>query len=185
MPVEGATQGATNRVAGNGVLLFIQREDPDGQVGDDPIYVAVRGDEHGRVMTYDNPDPVNVSLFLSQVLDDDPTEVNSFDNGVQIGQDIDCSTYRRFALERTVVSAGSPTTIEFFVEFSNDGGTTWAHYKQGLFASLVDSDASVTTQIHEIQTGDVAGDLFRLRVVGVGTTAPNNFTFTALVRFWR
>ncbi len=188
MPVEGATKGATLRPSGNPSLLFVQAEDPNGRLGDEPIYRIMRADEHGRPSIIDHPDPVNVPLFAGQVLDDDPTSVDSQHDGQQAAANpdgIDCSSYRRFSLELEILSAGSPTNIEFFVEFSSDGGNRWAHYAQGLFASLVYSDAAVATLTNEVFTGDVANDLFRLRAVGTGTTAPNNFTFTALVRFWR
>lgn len=184
MPVEGATKGATQRVTGSAGIIFVQAEDPDGLLGDEPIYRALRGDEHGRAMIYDHPDPVNFPLFTAQVLDDDPTSVDSQTDGL-LQEAIDCSTYRNFSLELAVLSAGSPTDVEFFVEFSNNGGTDWSHYAQGLFASLVYSDASVATLVRQIFTGLVVGDMFRLRVVGTGTTGVNTFTFDALIRFWR
>ena len=64
MPVDGATKGGTLRPSGSPALLFIQVEDPEGQLGDEPIYRVLRGDEHGRVMNYDHPDPVNLQLFV-------------------------------------------------------------------------------------------------------------------------
>ena len=184
MPVDGATKGGTLRPSGSPALLFIQVEDPEGQLGDEPIYRVLRGDEHGRVMNYDHPDPVNLQLFTSQRIDDDPTSVDSQADG-DVAEAIDCSTYRHFSLQLAILSTASPTDIEFFAEFSNDGGTTWWHYAQDLFASLVYSDLSVATLRREIFTGTVAGDMFRLRVVGTGTTAVNFFDFSALVRFWR
>lgn len=180
--VEGRTKGATARAAGSPALLFGQREDADGEMTQE--YLIVRVDEHGRVMNYDHPDPVNFRLFTSQRIDDDPTEVNSQDDGL-VASAIDCSTYRTFSLELAILSTASPTDIEFFVEFSSDGGTTWSHHAQGLFASLVYSDLSVATLRNEVFTGLVVNDLFRLRVVGTGTTAVNFFDFSALVRFWR
>ncbi len=184
MPVQGQTKGATQRVTGNTGVPFLQVEDANGELGDDPIYRAMRGDEHGRAMVNDHPDPANVSLFVDQDIDDDPTTVSSDVDGIHAAP-IDCSSYRNFSLELEILSTASPTDIEFFVEFSNNGGTTWRHYAQGLFASLVYSDLSVATLRSEVFTGLVVGDMFRLRVVGTGTTAVNFFTFSSLVRFWR
>lgn len=183
MPVEGTTKGATHRVTGNSVLPFVQVEDADGQLGDEPIHRAMRGDEHGRPSILDHPDPTNVSLFVDQDIDA-TTTVNSQDDG-QVQAAIDCSTYRNFALDLEILSTNSPTDIEFFVEFSNDGGINWRHHAQGLFASLVYSDASVAVLRTEAFTGLVVGDMFRLRVVGTGTDGTDIFTFSALVRFWR
>lgn len=182
MGVEGRTKGATQRVTGSAVLIFAQREDADGNLTEE--YLVVRSDEHGRVMNYDHPDPSNLLLFVAQVLDADPTEVNSQADG-EIAEAIDCSTYRNFSVELEIVSTNSPTDIEFFVEFSNNGGIDWAHHAQGLFASLVYSDLSVATLLRQVFTGLVVGDMFRLRVVATGTDGTDTFTFSALVRFWR
>lgn len=183
MGVDGATKGATQRVTGNVGVPFVQVEDSDGRLGDEPIYRAWRGDEHGRGMIYDHPDPVNVPLFVDQDIDT-TTTVNSQDDGL-VQAAIDCSTYRNFSLELRILSTASPTDIEFFVEFSSDGGANWAHHAQGLFASLVYSDLAVATLRTEVFTGLVVNDMFRLRVVGTGTDGTDLFTFTALVRFWR
>jgi hypothetical protein len=182
MGVKGRTKGATLRVKDTSVLIWGQREDADGNPTEE--YLIFRVDEHGRVMNYDHPDPVNLQLFTAQVLDADPTEVNSQADG-DLAEAIDCSTYRNFSVELTILSANSPTDIEFFVEFSNNGGADWAHHAQGLFASLVYSDLSVATVVRETFTGLVVGDMFRLRVVATGTDGTDTFTFSALVRFWR
>ena len=183
MPVDGATKGGTLRPSGSPALLFIQVEDPDGQLGDEPIYRIMRGDEHGRPSILDHPDPANVALFVDQDINAVTTR-NSQDDG-EVQAAIDCSSYRNFSLELRILSTASPTDIEFFVEFSNDGGTNWHHHAQGLFASLVYSDLSVATLVTEIFTGLVVGDMFRLRIVGTGTDGTDFFTFSALVRFWR
>lgn len=181
MAVIDRTKGATFRVSGDTVLIFGQREDAEGNLTEE--YLAFRVDEHGRVMNYDHPDPANVSLFVDQDINA-TTTVNSQDDG-EVQAAIDCSTYRNFALELEILSTNSPTDIEFFVEFSNDGGINWRHHAQGLFASLVYSDASVAALRTEVFTGLVVGDMFRLRVVGTGTDGTDIFTFSALVRFWR
>ncbi len=181
-PVVEGTDKASFRVSGNAVLVFGQAEDADGNMT--PQKLIFRQDEHGRVMNYDHPDPTNFQLFTGQVLDADPTEVNSQDDG-DLAEAIDCSTYRNFSVELTILSTNAPTDIEFFAEFSNNGGIDWAHHAQGLFASLVYSDAAVATTVREIFTGLVVGDMFRLRAVATGTDGTDTFTFSALVRFWR
>ncbi len=183
MPVQGQTKGATLRVTGNARIPFLQVEDANGELADNPIYRAARGDEHGRAMVNDHPDPANVALFVDQDINAVATRNSQVDGLVQAA--IDCSSYRDFSLQLRILSSASPTDIEFFVEFSNDGGTNWYHYAQGLFASLVYSDLSVATLRSEIFKGDVVGDMFRLRVVGTGTDGTDFFTFSSLVRFWR
>ena len=95
----------------------------------------------------------------------------------------DTDRWRKFLLFLDITSANAPTTIQFIVQFSDDGGTDWFDYKQGLFASLFYEDADTAGGIQECFFGECAGRLFRLRAVAVGTTAPNTFTVTARVSF--
>ena len=181
MGVEGSTKGMTFRASGNVSLIAVQRDDGDGNPTEE--YLIARGDEHGRIMNYDHPDPLNLQLFTDQDINA-VTTVNSQDDG-DVAEAIDCSTFRNFSLELEILSTASPTDLTFLVEFSNNGGINWAHHAQGLFASLVYSDLSVATLKREIFTGLVVGDMFRLSVVGTDTDGTDFFTFSALVRFWR
>lgn len=98
---------------------------------------------------------------------------------------VDVEPYRRFTLYLQVDSTLAPTTIQFLVQFSPDGGTTWHTYKQGLFASLFYEDTDVASTVYECFSGECAGRLFRLRAVAVGTDATNLFTVTAKAEFFR
>ena len=94
---------------------------------------------------------------------------------------LDVSKFRRFLLHLQVLSASTPTDIRFIVQFSDDGGTTWWTYKQGLFASLYYEDQDTASAINESFSGEVAGRLLRLRAVATGTTATATFTATAKI----
>lgn len=116
------------------------------------------------------------TLIDGTVFDDDPTSENS--------AKVDTDDYRYFTLYLNVDSTNSPTTIQFLVQFSDDGGTTWFTFKQGVFASLYYEDTDVASGIKECFSGMCAGRDFRLRVVASGTDATNSFTVTAKVEFW-
>lgn len=123
-------------------------------------------------------------LFDGQVLDDDPTTVNSVDDGA-FANILPSGSWDEFDLILQLDSTLAPTSIEFFVEYSPDGGTTWMHYAQGLFASLIYDDTVVASGLNQVFRGIVAGENMRLRVVGLGTTADNFFTFSASIQFAR
>lgn len=95
----------------------------------------------------------------------------------------DTYTRRKFLLFLDIDSTLAPTTIQFIPQFSDDSGTDWFDYKQGLFASLFYEDTDTASGIKECFSGDCAGELFRLRVVAVGTDGTNLFTVTARVSF--
>lgn len=97
---------------------------------------------------------------------------------------VDTDDYRKFLLFLDVDSTGTPTTVQFIVQFSDDGGTTWYDYKQSLFASLYYEDQDTASGITECFSGECAGRDFRLRVVATGTDATNTFTVTAKVEFY-
>jgi len=120
--------------------------------------------------------PTVVTLINGIVFDDDPTAYNS--------ASVDTAPYRRFLLYLQILSTATPTDIRFIVQFSDDVGTTWWMYKQGLFASLYFEDQDTASVVNECFGGDVEGRLFRLRAVATGTTATNKFTVTAKVEFW-
>jgi hypothetical protein len=116
------------------------------------------------------------TLIDNITLDDDPTSYNS--------DALDCSGFRHFLLYLKVDSTAAPTTVQFLVQFSDDGGTTWWTYKLGPFASLYYEDADTATAVNECFSGDCAGRLMRIRAVGTGTDGSNKFTITAKVELW-
>jgi len=110
------------------------------------------------------------------VLDDDPTSYNSDAVAVDPWTD--------FLLMLSVLSGGTPTTVQFILQFSDDGGTTWYDYKQGLFAALFYEDADTVSVVEECFSGRVHGRDMRLRAVGTGTGASDTFTITATLELW-
>lgn len=116
------------------------------------------------------------TLVNAQVFDNVQTAYNS----AAVATD----PWRHFLLFLDVDSTATPTDIQFIVQFSDDNGTTWYSYKQGLFASLFYEDQDTASGIFECFSGEVAGRDMRLRVVATGTTAANKFTVTAKVEFY-
>lgn len=105
---------------------------------------------------------------VNVVFDDSPTSANS--------QTIDCSRFREFLLFYTVDSTNTPTDIQFIVQFSQDGGTTWFDYRNDFWGQLIYDDVACATAISRCHSGRCVGDDIRLRVVCTGTTAANTFT---------
>jgi hypothetical protein len=93
------------------------------------------------------------------------------------------SGFREFILYFTMVSANTPTRIQFIPQFSNDAGTTWFSYLQGPWASMMFEDTVMATAITECYSGPVFATRFRLRTVATGTTSTNTFRITASVEF--
>ena len=115
------------------------------------------------------------NLANPQIFDDTQADFNSIT--------VDCSHFREFILYLGMVSAGTPTTIQFIPQFSDDGGTTFFNYLQGIWASMFFEDTVMTSAIGRAFDGKVVGRLFRLRIEAVGTTAVNTFTASADVEF--
>lgn len=110
------------------------------------------------------------------VLDDDPTSYNS--------AAIEADPWTNFLLFLSVLSSGTPTTVQFVVQFSDDGGTTWYDYVQGLFASLFYEDTDTASVLTECFSGKVHGHDMRVRAVGTGTDGTDKFTISAKVELW-
>lgn len=127
-------------------------------------------------------------LFTNQVFNDVTTEVNSQSDGDQAAanpQGFDCGSWNAFELYLDIQSTSNPTNIEFFVEFSPDGGTTWFHYAVGLFASLVYDDVVTANGLLQVFRGQIVGNKWRVRIVATGTTDTLLFTTSVKVQFAR
>lgn len=150
----------------------------DNNIGNVDLASAIPAGENliGDVEIRPNRSSSLTTLIDGTVFDDDPTSENS--------SNVDTDNFRKFTLYLNVDSTDTPTTVQFIVQFSDDGGTTYYDYKQGLFASLYYEDADTASGITECFSGDCAGRDFRLRVVAVGTDATHKFTVTAKVEFW-
>ena len=95
-----------------------------------------------------------------------------------------CGAFRKFALHVRVKSDGTPTTVQFIVQFLNESDGLWSTYKQGVFASLFYEDTDTATEVRECFIGDVLGRQMRICVVGTGTDAANTFMVSAVLDLW-
>lgn len=117
------------------------------------------------------------SLFSAQRF-----ETTSVQNSISYN----CENFRNFALFLQIVSTGTPTGIQFYVEFSNDNGVTWHRLRKGAFAVLAYEDvATAGAGIKEIFDGPLVGAIFRVAGVTSGVSAGvNYFDVTAKVVFF-
>jgi len=108
-------------------------------------------------------------------LDDDPTFYNS--------AALDVRGYSMVALLVSIDSTLTPTDVRLLPQFSDDAGTTWWDFEEGLWASLYWDDASTATVIYKTFVLPVAGfDSLRIRAVATGSDATNYFDVTVKAR---
>lgn len=82
-----------------------------------------------------------------------------------------------------VDSNGTPTLLRVLAQWSDDGGTTWWDFEEGLWASLCWEDQDTTSGINKAYLLPCGGiDLIRFCVIGTGTTAANWFEVTVKAR---
>lgn len=117
------------------------------------------------------------SLFNAQRF-----ETTSLQNSVNYN----CENFRNFALFLQITSTGTPTDIQFYIEFSNDNGASWYRLRKGAFAVLVYEDvATAGVGVKEIFDGPCMGAMFRVAGVASGVSAGvNYFDVTAKVVFF-
>ena len=147
-------------------------------------------------------DPIPVSLV--EVTDEDPVPVGEiirtesvwttlmnaqiFNNVVTAANSLTHNIVGNGALwvHIFVTSGGTPTDIRVLAQFSDDGGSTWWDFEEGLWASLMWEDTDTAADIRKAYLLTCGGqDLVRFRVICNGTTAPNTFTCTIGVRAFR
>lgn len=133
-------------------------------------------------MKMGTPKPVKRSPSVTTLLD--AVEFNATTTSSN-SSSVDCSKYRRGLMHLSVDSTLTPTDIQFLLQFSPDGGTTWHTYKKDEWVSLYYEDTDTATAQTECFPFEVAGRLMRLRAVATGTSAANKFTVTAKVEFYR
>jgi hypothetical protein len=114
---------------------------------------------------------VLTAILSTTVLDDDPTFVNS--------NSLDVAAFREIIVYLTMLSASTPTTLQWIAQFSDDGGTTWYDYLQGPWASMFFEDTVMTSTITEAYSVPAMGRLFRLRAVATGSDGSKTFTISA------
>lgn len=111
-------------------------------------------------------------------IDDDPTSFNS------AAQD---STGMSGAwILISIDSTLAPTDLRILAQWSNDAGTTWWDFEEGLWASLMWEDTDTAAGILKAFLLPLGGiDTYRIRVIGTGTNAGNFFDVTVLSRLFR
>ena len=117
-----------------------------------------------------------IQLIDQVVLNDVVTTVTS--------HPVPCAAFRHFALYLRVKSAGTPTTVQFIVQFANEPQGPWHKYAVGPFVSLYYEDEDTATEQAELFVGDVAGRSIRLHVIGLVTSDVNTFTVSAVLGLW-
>ena len=90
--------------------------------------------------------------------------------------------FRNFVLYLNVDSTGSPTTIRFDVEFSDDN-VTFYHLTDDFYGRLEYTDTQTADGITESMTHQVQGRYVRLVGTVVGGSQGNTFTVTAKIEF--
>ena len=117
-----------------------------------------------------------IELIDQVVLNDVVTTVTS--------PPVPCAAFRKFALYLRVKSAGTPTTVQFIVQFANEPQGPWHKYAVGPFVSLYYEDTDTATEQQELLVGDVAGRSIRIYVIGTDTSAASTFTVSAVLGLW-
>lgn len=80
----------------------------------------------------------------------------------------------------------APTDITFTPQFSDDSGTTYYDFQEGIWASMVFEDTQTASGIKKAFHLPLAGiDDWRISVVTTGTDATNKFTVTVKARAYR
>ena len=111
-------------------------------------------------------------------IDNDPTSYNS---GA-----MDVTEYSAVWVLIDIDSTLAPTTLRVLAQYSDDAGTTWWDFEEGLWASLYWEDTATAAGINKAFLLPCGGiDDIRIRVVGTGTDATNYFDVTVKARAFR
>lgn len=118
------------------------------------------------------------TLFNAQRIDDDPTAANS--------PQFDVTGYNAVWILIDIDSTLAPTHLRVLAQFSDDAGTTWWDFEEGLWASLGWEDTDTASGINKAFLLPCGGiDLMRIRIIGTGTDGTNFFDVTILARSFR
>jgi len=111
-------------------------------------------------------------------IDDAPTFYNSVAHNI--------STQSAVWVHIAIDSTLAPTNLRVIAQFTDDGGTTWWDFEEGLWASLYWEDLDTAAGINKAFLLPCGGqDSMRIRVVGTGTDATNFFDVTVKIRSFR
>lgn len=135
----------------------------------------------------DNPVPGDVQVVTDTAwttiidgvrLDDDPTAYNSPAQNVEGWS----AVWVLVLIDSTL----NPTDIQILAQFSDDAGTTWWDFVEGLWGSLFWEDTDTASGLRTSWLLPLGGiDHFRIRAVATGSDATNYFNVTVRVRAFR
>lgn len=99
---------------------------------------------------------------------------------------VDCWQYRKASISFDLTVANTPTTIQFFVEGSNDG-TNFEVMRNGFLATWIYDDVVISTAgtLKVNLNFELCTQKIQLRVVATGTTASATFTVANAVLYQR
>ena len=124
------------------------------------------------------PGGVWTTLIDGVRIDDDPTAFN--------GPSFPVGGFNAMWVLIDIASTLAPTHLRVLAQFSDDGGTTWWDFEEGLWASLGWEDTDTASGINKAFMLPFGGiDLMRIRIIGTGTDATNFFDVTILGRTFR
>lgn len=96
------------------------------------------------------------------------------------GTEVSTASGRHFLVFYDITVANTPTSIRLVPQFSHDGGSNWYDYSVDQWVEMRFVPGQMP--VHECcPLNYVGGELFRLRIDAVGTTAANTFTVSAWV----
>lgn len=142
---------------------------------DEVLYLLVKLAEGALSVV---PDASWTTLIDNVTFDDDPKEM--------VSALMDVAGSRGVWVLLEVDSVGAPTDVRFLPQFSNDGGTTFWDYEEGIWASMYFEDldaASGLKKAYHLPLGGV--DSWRVRVVCTGTDETRKFVVTVRARAYR
>ena len=115
------------------------------------------------------------TLLNAVRLDDDPT--------FSYSAALDVSAQAALWVLVSIDSTLAPTNLRILVQCSEDGGTTWWDFEEGLWASLCWEDVDTAAGIKKAYLLPCGGlDTVRIGAIATGTDANNYFTVTVKAR---
>jgi len=104
---------------------------------------------------------------LDGVYDNSPIQSTS--------ETVECWNYRYATFGFSIVSAGSPTSIQIFVQVSADG-TNFVDLTNDALGGWIHSDASAQTLIFDSYMFPIAARFIRIKMAATGTGISDTFT---------
>ena len=120
-----------------------------------------------------------ITLIDAILFDADPTSANSANMNVD--------GFRGVWVLLNIDSTGTGAhVIRFLPQFSDDGGTTYWDYEEGIWASMIFEDVDTASGVTKAFLLPFEGiDDWRMRVVCTGTDATYKFTVTVKAKVFK